>query len=135
MDRWKNLEANNLQFGCRHVHSFDFLQSIQPANDLFPFQLQIGSFDAALARQSLNITSLRDWSEAFREKLLNLASEQLQRVKNRNYRTSRQANDHDQARAEVLIRRGLQELGLSEHDLKISQGSDPRANLTSQCDS
>ena len=81
------------------------------------------------AGQSLNSTLQCGWywgSEAFREKLLDLASERLQRAKNRNYRSSRQANDYAEARAEALIQNGLQELGLTEQDLKISRGSDPR---------
>jgi hypothetical protein len=48
------------------------------------------------AGQSLNSTLQRGWywgSEAFREKLLDLASDRLQRAKNRNYRSSCQAND------------------------------------------
>ena len=79
--------------------------------------------------QSLNSTLRRGWywgSVAFRETLLGLAAGPLQRMMNRNQRSSRQAHDHAQARALELIRRGLKELGLTEQELKISRGSDAR---------
>jgi REP element-mobilizing transposase RayT len=79
--------------------------------------------------QSLNSTLRRGWywgSEAFREKLLELASERLQRMMNRNQRSSHQAHDHAEARALDLIRKGLKALGLTEQELKISRGSDAR---------
>jgi putative transposase len=81
------------------------------------------------AGQSLNSTLRRGWywgTEAFREKLLHLASESLRRAKNRNYLTSRQGRDHAEARAEALICKGTEVLGLSENDIKITRGSDPR---------
>jgi putative transposase len=57
---------------------------------------------AVQAGQSLNSTLRRGWywgTEAFRERLLHLASESLRRTKNRNYLTSRQGHDHAEARA------------------------------------
>jgi putative transposase len=79
--------------------------------------------------QSLNSTLRRGWylgSEAFREKLLELAGEGLRRTRNRNYRTSRQAHDHAEFRAEELIRTGMAALGLRDEDLKLARGGDAR---------
>jgi putative transposase len=84
---------------------------------------------AAGEGQSLNSTLRRGWywgSVAFRETLLGLAAGPLQRMMNRNQRSSRQAHDHAEARALDLIRNGLKELGLTEQELKISRGSDAR---------
>ena len=81
------------------------------------------------AGRSLNSTLQRGWywgSESFREKLLDLVAERLQRTNNRNYHSSRQAHDHAEARAENIVRNGLAELGLNERDLNVSRGSDPR---------
>jgi hypothetical protein len=76
------------------------------------------------ADRSLNSTLQRGWnwgSESFREKLLDLVAERLQRTKNRNYHSSRQAHDHAETRAENIVRNGLAELGLNERDLKVSE--------------
>jgi putative transposase len=84
---------------------------------------------AVRADQSLNSTLRRGWywgTEEFREKLLHAASERSRRMTNRNYRSNRQAHDHAQAGAEEVICNGLKLLGLTENDLKISRGSDPR---------
>jgi putative transposase len=79
--------------------------------------------------QSLNSTLRRGWyfgSAAFREWLLELVGEGLRRTRNRNYRTSRQAHDHAEARAEALIRTGMATLGLREKDLKLTRAGDAR---------
>jgi putative transposase len=71
----------------------------------------------------------RGWywgSEAFRQKLLDLAAERLGGLGNRNQRSSRQWHDHAQVGAINLIREGLRELGLSEDELKASRGSERR---------
>jgi hypothetical protein len=71
---------------------------------------------AVQAGQSLNSTLRRGWywgTEAFRERLLHLASESLRRTKNRNYLTSRQGMITPKpglARAEALIPKGTEPL-------------------------
>jgi putative transposase len=79
--------------------------------------------------QSLNSSLRRGWylgSTAFRERLLKLADEGLRRTRNRNYRSSGQAHDHAEARAEELIRTGMAALGLRDKDLKLARGGDVR---------
>jgi hypothetical protein len=79
--------------------------------------------------QSLNSTLRRGWywgSETFRQKLLDLAGGRLNRLSNRNRRSTNQWSDHAQASATELIRQGLKTLELSEDQLKASKGSEPR---------
>jgi putative transposase len=79
--------------------------------------------------QSLNSTLRRGWywgSEAFRQKLLDLAAEPLSRLSNRNRRATRQWRDHAQLSARDLIRQGLDALELSEDQLKVSKSSETR---------
>ena len=79
--------------------------------------------------QSLNSTLRRGWywgSEAFRQKLLDVAAEGLSRVGNRNGRSTHQWRDHARVSATDLIGQGLKALELSEDQLKASKGSEPR---------
>jgi REP element-mobilizing transposase RayT len=79
--------------------------------------------------QSLNSTLRRGWyrgSQAFRQKLLDLAAKRLDGFGNRNQRSSRQWHDHAQVSAINLIREGLIALDLSEDELKASRGSERR---------
>ena len=83
----------------------------------------------SVAGQSLNSTLRRGWywgSTTFREKLLELINERLQRAKNRNYQTSRQAHDHSEAQATALIRSAMEILGLSDEDRRIGRRTDAR---------
>jgi putative transposase len=47
-------------------------------------------------------------------------------VKNRNCRTSHQAEDHDEAGAAALLRDGMERLGLGRPEIQSIRGSDAR---------
>jgi putative transposase len=65
-------------------------------------------------------------SQAFTEKMLNLAEEALGSHRNRTYRSRAVSKAHDQREAERLLREGMAAAGLDEKALKAIPGSDPR---------
>lgn len=81
--------------------------------------------------QTLNSTLVRGWywgSEAFRERVLKLlhGKESRKPPSNRTYRSSRLAKDEDQSRAEELVQAGMRRWNLTEKELPLVPGSDPR---------
>ena len=78
--------------------------------------------------QSLQSTLRRGWywgSEQFREFLLKKADATAIR-RNRNYQSTQMGRDHAQSEAEALVREGLHRFKLTESDLEVLPGSDPR---------
>ncbi len=62
----------------------------------------------------------------FAEKTMKRAEEKMRSAQNATYRSGMVSHAHDLARAEEIIARGLECVGLSHADLKVLSGSDPR---------
>jgi REP element-mobilizing transposase RayT len=65
-------------------------------------------------------------SQAFAERLLEIANGAAKKARSRSYRSSLENKAHDERTAELLVKAGLKRAGLAERELKELRGSDQR---------